>query len=126
MSTRIETLIKRYDELTTKARSLKTKGAQSKAWDKVREVEVAVHDVISGLYSNGQPLPTGVFTVLGIVSGMGAINDGRSATVLDVYLREIVVSVPTSEYPNGEVFRVPFLECGKLGRLNLNKLVGIV
>lgn len=112
--------------LEIKARSLKTRKAQEKAWDKVQALRFELSEVLSAKYPKGATLPEVRLNVYGIVSGVGAIDSGSQATVLDVYSKEIVVSVPTSEYPNGEVFKVPFADGSIFGKRNLDKLLTII
>jgi len=114
-------LTKQLEQAYNKVYSVKTKAAINKQRDRLIDIESNISDILKTKYT--EYLPKGYFTVYGIISGVGGIEStGSNIKILDVYLREIVVSVPTKEYPNGEVFKVPFSE-NKFGMLNLDRLL---
>jgi len=104
--------------------NLKTKKASQKKFDRCHEIRMEFRDALSALLSAGDKL-TGVrFGVTGVIGGAGAVGPQAVITVLDVYTQQIVVGIPTQEYPNGEVFKIDFLD-GWMGELNLNALLTI-
>lgn len=103
---------------------LKTKKASSKKFDRCHELRLQFGEELEKLLKSGDVL-TGVrFGVTGIIGGAGAVDASAKITVLDVFTQQIVVGIPTQEYPNGEVFKIDFLD-GWLGELNLNALLSI-
>jgi hypothetical protein len=102
--------------------NLKTKKASQKKFEICRELSREFGDVLQETLQEGEVLTGALFGITGIIGGAGAAYPEAKITVLNVYSEQVVVAIPTAEYPNGEVFKINFLD-GYMAERNLNALL---
>jgi len=113
-----------YMVVYQRAFELKTRKAQLKNLERCEDLRHEFWGTLSEVLEQGDVLTGARFGITGIIGGAGVAHADAKLTVLDVYTHSITVSIPTSEYPQGEVFRVDFLD-GWMGQSNLKELMRV-
>lgn len=120
-------LYSQYKAHYSRGLALKTVKAQRKAFDKADALRLEFDEVAAVYFPRGMKFQLG--SDFGVTQKYpftaGALHKGAVVEILDVMGGALNVSVPTVEYPTGEVFSINLLD-GYMGHLNIQNVNSII